>query len=160
VYDQREIERRSDVLIYTSEFFSNDLEITGPLSLSLYASSSARDTDFMVKLVDVEPSGYARNLAEGAIRARYRHSVSNSEFLKPDEIYKFEIDLIATSHVFLIGHRLRLEITSSNFPRYDRNPNTGDELGVGNRHIAAEQRIFHDAIRPSHLLLPLIPIKS
>ena len=160
VYDQRPVENRPDVLVYTSTPSEQNLEITGPLRLELYASSSARDTDFIAKLIDVAPSGYAQNLAEGAIRARYRKSIGDPQFLEAGMVYKLDIDLVATSHVFLRGHSIRLEITSSNFPRYDRNPNTGQPLGSDSSQIAAVQKVFHDVAHPSHLRLPIIPISK
>lgn len=157
VYDQREIEERADVLVYSGEILDRELEITGPVTLALFASSSAPDTDFCAKLCDVRPDGYVQNLVEGVIRARFRESLSEPSPIKPGEVYRFAIDLWATSHVFKPGHRLRLEITSSNFPRYDRNLNTGDDPASGTRMQVAHQRIFHDARAASHLILPIIP---
>src|SRR5204863_4389067 len=122
--DQRPAEARNDVLVYSTPILANDLEVTGPITLELYASSSAVDSDFTAKLVDVWPNGFAQNLTEGIIRTRYRDSQEQPELMNPGQIYKFTVDLWATSNVFLKGHRLRLEISSSNFPRFDRNFNT------------------------------------
>jgi uncharacterized protein len=123
----------------------------------LYAATSAPDTDFTAKLVDVRPDGYAQNIADGIVRARYRESRVSPTLLAPGEVSPFTIDLWATSHVFRPGHRMRVEISSSNFPRFDRNLNTGEDQATGTRWHVAEQTIFHDQRYPSHILLPLIP---
>lgn len=157
VYDQTPVEQRKDVLAYTGELLKADLELTGPLTLKLYAASSAPDTDFTAKLVDVRPDGYAQNIADGIIRARYRDSLRYPTPIKPGEVYEYTIDLWATSHVFKAGHRIRLEVSSSNFPHFDRNPNTGHAIGVDAELRTAEQTIFHDHRYPSHLILPVIP---
>ena len=157
VQDQRQVETRQDVLVYTSAAVSAPLEVTGPLVVKLFASSSAIDTDFTAKLVDVRPDGYAQNLADGILRTRYRASRMRPAFLTPDQVYELTIDLLATSHVFLPGHRMRLEISSSNFPRFDRNLNTGEDQATGIRRQTAAQTIFHDRRYASHLLLPVIP---
>ena len=158
-YDQRPAEERSDVLVYTTPPLLNDVEVTGPLVVNLYAASTALDTDFTAKLVDVEPSGYARNVQNGILRARYRESKTNPALLTPGAIYLFTIDLWATSQVFKAGHKIRLEISSSNFPLWDRNPNTGKAVTLATEADLQEARqtIFHDAERPSHILLPIIP---
>ena len=109
--DQREIEAREDVLVYTSDALTNDLEITGPIEMKLFAATSAADTDFTAKLVDVWPNGYAQNIQDGIVRARYRERKSNPSLIKPGEIYEYTIDLWATSHVLKPGHRLRIEIS-------------------------------------------------
>jgi uncharacterized protein len=157
VYDQREIERRDDVLVYTGEVLHHDLEVTGPVALQLFAASSAHDTDFTAKLIDLRPDGYAQNVAGGIIRARFRDSLSAPSLITPEQVYEYEIDLWATSHVFKAGHRLRLEVSSSNFPHFDRNPNTGHEFGVDAEVVTARQSVFHDSRYPSHLKLPVIP---
>ncbi len=157
VFDQREIETRPDVLVYTGATLESDLEVTGPIAMRLFAASSAPDTDFIVKLVDVRPDGYAHNIAEGVIRARFRDSLSAPTLIKPGEIYAYDIDMWSTSHMFRRGHRIRVEITSSNFPRYDRNPNTGGELGLDTELKTAHQSVFHKADAASYLLLPVIP---
>jgi uncharacterized protein len=157
VADQREVEAREDVLVYTSEALAAALEVTGPLAVVLYAASSAPDTDFTAKLVDVRPDGYAQNIADGILRARYRESTSAPRPLVPGQVYELMIDLWATSHVFLPGHRIRVEVSSSNFPRFDRNLNTGEDPAMGRRWQIAEQTIFHDRRFPSHVRLPVIP---
>jgi len=131
--------------------------VTGPIVVQLFAASSATDTDFTAKLVDVRPDGYAQNLADGILRMRYRTSRMRPALLTPHQVYELTIDLWATSHVFLPGHSVRLEISSSNFPRFDRNLNTGEDQATGSRWQAAAQTIFHDQRYPSHLLLPVIP---
>jgi hypothetical protein len=155
--DQRPVEARSDVLVYSSPPFKEDFEVTGPISVELYASSSAVDTDFTGKLVDVWPNGFAQNLTEGILRARYRNSTERVEFINPGEVYKLTLDLWATSNVFLKGHKLRLEISSSNFPRFDRNLNTGEEANRGTRWVKATNTIVHDREHPSALVLPVVP---
>jgi putative CocE/NonD family hydrolase len=157
VADQRSTEDRPDVLVYTSEPLERDLEITGPIQVSLYAASSAMDTDFTAKLVDVRPDGYAQNLQDGIVRARYRSSATKPSFIRPGQVYEYTIDLWSTSHVLFAGHRLRVEISSSNFPRFDRNPNTGAPLGQDARLELAHQTIHHSAAYPSHIVLPVIP---
>ena len=131
--------------------------MTGPVKLVLYASSSAPDTDWVAKLVDVFPDGYAMNAAEGILRARYRDSWERPELMEPGAVYRFEVDLWSTSNRFLKGHRIRVELTSSNFPHYDRNPNTGAPFGQDAELRTATQTVYHDRDRPSHILLPVIP---
>jgi uncharacterized protein len=155
--DQTKVESRDDVLIYTTAAFAQDTEITGPVTLDLYASTSAVDTDFTAKLVDLWPNGFAQNLTEGILRLRYRNSQSRPELAKPGEIYHLTVDLWATSNVFLAGHKLRLEISSSNFPRFDRNLNTGEEQATATRIKTATNTIYHDAAHPSALILPIVP---
>jgi uncharacterized protein len=157
VQDQRPVQARADVLVYTSDVVTDSLEVTGPVAVMLYAATSAPDTDFTAKLVDVRPDGYAQNIADGIVRARYRESRVSPTLLAPGEVSPFTIDLWATSHVFRPGHRMRVEISSSNFPRFDRNLNTGEDQATGTRWQEAEQTIFHDQRYPSHILLPLIP---
>lgn len=157
VQDQRPVEERHDVLVYTSEPFTQALEITGPVSVTLWASSSAVDTDFTAKLVDVHPDGYAQNLLNGIIRARYRDSASAPELMEVGKPYRFTIELWATSNVFLPGHRLCLEISSSHFPEFDRNLNTGEPFGEGTQGVSAQQTVFHQEDRASYVLLPVIP---
>ena len=156
-YDQREIEARSDVLVYTTEPLEHDLEVTGPVVLTLFASTDCRDTDFTAKLVDVFPDGRAINLTDGILRGRYRNGTDHQELLVPGQVYEFTVDLWVTSNVFRAGHRIRLEVSSSNFPRFDRNPNTGNPFGLDAELRAAHQTVYHDGARPSRLILPLIP---
>jgi putative CocE/NonD family hydrolase len=155
--DQRPAEAREDVLVFTTPAFKQDFEVTGPVSLELYATSSAVDTDFTGKLLDVWPNGFAQNLTEGILRMRYRDSREKPEFMNPGETYKFAIDLWATSNVFKAGHRLRLEISSSNFPRFDRNLNTGEPAAFSSRMVQATNTIYHDREHPSALVLPVVP---
>jgi putative CocE/NonD family hydrolase len=155
--DQQQAEWRPDVLVYTSDPLEEDVEVTGPVSVVLYASSSASDTDFTAKLVDVHPGGKSINVAQGIIRARYRDSWEKPELLTPGEVYKFTIDLWSTSNCFVAGHRIGVEISSSNFPQFDRNPNTGHPFGKDSETQIATQTIYHDEERPSHVLLPVIP---
>ena len=156
-YDQRPVEYRNDVLVYTSDPMEEDMEATGPVIVKLFASTDARDTDFTAKLVDVDPDGYAVNLCDGIIRGRYRESTSHQRLLEPGTIYEFTIDLWPTSNVFKKGHRIRVDVSSSNFPRFDRNPNTGNKFGQDAEMKVAHQQVFHDREHPSHIILPLIP---
>jgi hypothetical protein len=155
--DQRPAEARADVLVFTTPAFAKDFEVTGPVALDLYVSSSAVDTDFTGMLVDVWPNGFAQNLTSGILRMRYRNSQEKPELLNPGETYHITVDLWATSNVFLAGHKLRLEVSSSNFPRFDRNLNTGEIQSRGTRMIKATNVIFHDKAHPSALVLPVVP---
>ena len=157
VFDQSPAENRPDVLVYTSDPLPSDLELTGPISVTLYAATTAADTDFTAKLVDVRPDGYAHNVQDGIVRARYRTSVREPSPIIPGRVYQYAIDLWATSHVVKAGHRVRVDISSSNFPRFDRNPNTGAALGADARLETARQTIHHSAQYPSHITLPVIP---
>ena len=156
-YDQRPVEARPDVLVYSTPPLERDTEVTGPVTVTLYASSSARDTDFTGKLVDVSPDGYARNLTDGIIRARYRNPRSSASLLQPGQVYEFNIDLWATSNLFRKGHQIRVEISSSNFPRFDRNTNTGEPIGTDGDFVSALQTVHHTAEYPSHVTLPIVP---
>jgi putative CocE/NonD family hydrolase len=131
--------------------------VTGPIAIELYVSSSTVDTDFTAKLVDVWPTGFAQNLTDGILRARYRNSHAAPELLKPGEVYKIRIDMWNTSNVFLAGHKLRVDISSSNFPRFDRNLNTGENAGRSSNMVKAENTVYHDAQHPSALILPVVP---
>jgi uncharacterized protein len=155
--DQRPIERRDDVLVYTGSELEADLELTGPIDMVLYASSSALDTDFTAKLVDVHPDGRAIHIAEGILRGRYRKSFEHTELLEPGEVDEFRIALAPTSNVFMKGHRLRVEIASSNFPRFDRNLNTGGDIATGTSWQIAHQTVIHNSRYASHIILPVIP---
>ena len=155
--DQRPVEQRKDVLVYTTPVFTKETEVTGPVSLDLFASTSAKDTDFTAKLVDVWPDGFAQNLTEGILRVRYRDSREKAELAKPGEIYHLTVDLWATSNVFLPGHRLRLEVSSSNFPRFARNLNTGEDAATGTQMTTATNTIYHDKEHASGLILPIVP---
>jgi putative CocE/NonD family hydrolase len=156
-FDQRENEKRPDILVYSTKILEADVEVTGPVHLKLFAASSAVDTDFTAKLVDVWPDGEAYNTAEGIIRARYRDSAAAPELVEPDKVYEYDIDLGGTSNVFKAGHCIRLEISSSQFPKWDRNLNTGHVMGDDAEIQVALQTIFHDRMFPSCLMLPIIP---
>ena len=150
------MEVRPDVLSYSTPALTEDIEVTGHVNLELYASSSAVDTDFTAKLVDVWPNGYAQNLTEGIVRARYRDSQEKATPLEPGKVYPFDLDLWSTSNVFLKGHKIRLEISSSNFPRFDRNLNTGKIAANDQTSVKATNTIYYDAKHPSTLLLPVV----
>ncbi len=155
--DQRPAESRDDVLVYSTPAFTKDVEVSGPVTLQLYAKSSAVDTDFTAKLVDVWPDGFAQNLTEGILRARYRaDSEGAPELLNPGQVYKLTIDMWSTSNVFKPGHRLRLEISSSNFPRFDRNLNTGGKAEFETHGVSVTNTILHDREHPSALVLPAV----
>ena len=154
--EQREIEKRKDVLLYATPSLTQPVEVTGPIQLTLFAASSAKDTDWTAKLVDIFPNGHVQNLQDGIVRARYRDGYAKPSLLEPGKVYAYTVDLWATANVFLPGHRIGLEISSSNFPQFDRNTNAGGEGGPGNV-VTAQQTIFHRADYPSHLTLPVIP---
>ena len=157
-WDQRAAERRDDVLVFTSEPLTAPVEVTGPITMTLFASSNARDTDWTAKLVDVGPDGFARNVQDGIVRARYREaSATTASPIEPGRVYEYTIDMWATSNTFLPGHRIRLEVSSSNFPRFDRNLNTGEDQATGTRMQKATQTIYHSERYPSHVVLPVIP---
>jgi putative CocE/NonD family hydrolase len=152
--DQKEVEARPDVLVYSTPPLDSDLEVTGPVTLDLFASSSAVDTDYTAKLVDVYPDGRAINLTEGIIRARYRESTTGAaKPIVPGQVYEYKIDLWATSNVFLKGHRIRLEVSSSNFPRFDRNLNTGGNNYDETVGVVAHNSVHHSAQYPSLVTL-------
>ena len=155
--DQRAVERRDDVLEYTTLPFENDTEITGAVRAVLWVSTSVPDTDFTAKLTDVYPDGRAINLCDGVLRLRYRQSLDRPVLAKPGEVYRIVIQAGVTSNVFKAGHRLRVEISSSNFPRFDRNTNTGGRIADERQFRKASQTIWHSRERPSHVLLPVIP---
>ena len=154
---------RRDVLVFTTSPLKEDVEVTGPIDVKLWAASSAVDTDLTAKLIDVHPptadfpAGIDMNLQDGIIRARFRGSLEKQELMKPGEIYEFTIRLYPTSNVFKAGHRIRLDISSSNFPRFDVNPNSGEPLNAHRRVVVATNTIYHDASHRSHVLLPVIP---
>jgi uncharacterized protein len=156
--DQRPVEKRRDVLVYSTSPLASAIEVTGPVKVVLRVASSALDTDFTAKLVDVFPDGTARNLTDGILRMRYRDSLENPKLMTPGEVYKVTIDAGVTSNAFLAGHRIRVEISSSNFPRFDRNPNTGglvaDASGKDTR--PAKQTVYHEQERYSYALLPVV----
>jgi len=155
--DYSAVELRGDVLCYTSAPLEQDTEITGPVQLVLHASSSAVDTDFTAMLVDVHPTGFCQRLCDSMIRARYRSGHDEARLMEPGKVYELTIDLWNTSQVFFAGHRIRLDISSSAFPKYDRNLNTGEPIATGTRMVQAENSVRHDSAHPSRLVLPVIP---
>ncbi|HYE73264.1 MAG TPA: CocE/NonD family hydrolase, partial [Blastocatellia bacterium] len=155
--DQKANESRNDVLVFSTPPLTQDVEVTGFITAELYAATSAPDTDFTAMLVDVDESGYARYLADGIIRARYRNSTEKAEPIEAGKVYKYTIDLWATSNVFKAGHRIRVYISSSNFPRFNRNLNTGEKTFGATRMNKAQQIIYHDSEHPSAIILPIIP---
>jgi putative CocE/NonD family hydrolase len=158
IADHRSVEARDDVLVYTTPVLTEPLEVTGPIAMKLFATTSAKDTDWVARLVDVHPDGRAMNVQDGILRARYRGGKNSpAALLQPGKVYGYDIDLWATSYVFLPGHRIRVEVTSSNFPRFDRNLNTGEDPATGTRMERARQKVFHNAAYPSHIVLPIIP---
>ncbi|MGB3376498.1 MAG: CocE/NonD family hydrolase [Microbacterium sp.] len=154
--DQLAIELRDDVLLYSSAPVQEPLEVAGDVEVSLYASTTADDTDFTAKLVDVHPDGTAINLAEGIVRGRFREGVDTERPLAPGAVQHYRIGLQPTANVFLRGHRIRVEISSSNFPMYDRNPNTGAPFGQNDELVVATQTVHHGGEHPSALILPVI----
>jgi len=154
--DQSHIEQRGDILCYTTPELKEDTEVTGPLELHLFAATSARDTDFTARLVDVYPDGRAYNMADGIVRARYRKSVLEPELVTPGEVNEYVINMGNSSQLFRKGHRIRLDISSSNFPLFDRNMNTGNPVGEDAQGIPAMQSIYHQSECPSYIDLPVI----
>ncbi len=154
---------RGDVLVFQTEPLQADVEVTGEIEVKLWVSSSALDTDFTAKLIDVYPTstdwphGFDLNLADGIVRARFRESLQEEKLMQPGKVYPITVKLYPTSNVFKKGHRIRLDISSSNFPRFDVNPNTGEPLQQHRRTVIATNTIHHDAAHPSHIVLPLVP---
>jgi uncharacterized protein len=155
--DQRPVEMRDDVLVYTSALLKQDLEVTGSVRVVLHVATTAPDTDFTAKLVDVFPDGHARNLCDGILRLRYRDGLHAPRLARHGQRYRIEIPAGVTSNVFRAGHRIRVEISSSNFPRFDRNPNTGRPVADERELRVARQTVFHGRGTASHILLPVIP---
>jgi uncharacterized protein len=155
--DQGPIEDREDVLVFSTPPLEHDVEVTGPIVAHLWASSSARDADWVVKVCDVYPDGYVFRLSDGMIRARYRRSQAQPLPLEPGRVENYVIELLPTSNLFRRGHRIRVEVASANFPAFDRNLNTGNALGTDEAGVPAVQLLYHDAERPSHVVLPIIP---
>lgn len=157
------LKARSDVVVFQSAALTEDTEVIGPIVVKLFAASTAVDTDFTAKLIDVYPpgkdypSGFEMNLTDGIMRARYRNSPAHAELMKPGEVYEFQIEPFPTANVFKKGHRIRLDISSSNFPRFDVNPNTGEPLGLNRRVVTADNTVYHDAGHPSSVVLPIVP---
>ena len=159
--DTLPLNSRGDVLTFQTTLLEVEVEVTGPIEMHLWASSSAVDTDFTAKLMDVYPpsteypEGLAINITDSIIRARYRNGWNTPELMTPGQPYEFVFQLFPTSNVFKVGHRIRLDISSSNWPRFDVNPNTGGPLGLEQRYQLAHQTVYHDAGRPSHIVLPI-----
>jgi putative CocE/NonD family hydrolase len=154
--DQKAVEARPDVLVYSTPPLESDLEVTGPVVLDLFAKTSAADTDFTAKLVDVWPNGFAQNLTEGILRARYAKSTAAASPVTPGDTVEYKIDLWSTSNVFLKGHRIRVEVSSSNFPRFDRNLNTGKDGATSSEFVTATNTVLHDSQHPTALVLPVV----
>ena len=156
--DRRAVRERPDVLLYTSEVLGQDVEVTGPLTATLHVASSARDTDFTAALLDIYPDGRAIGIADGILRLRYRNGFAEQQPAMPGEVYEIEVDLAATSNVFKAGHRIGVEVSSSNFPRFDRNPNHGGVIAEATEYdfVIARQHVFHDSGRASYITLPIV----
>ena len=156
---QTEIEARNDVLIYTSEPMKEDLDVIGNVHATLYAATDGKDTDFTVRLCDVTEDGVSRNICDGIIRARFRNGLDHEELLQPGKVYSYDIDCWATAWTFKVGHRIRIQVSSSNFPAFDRNTNTGLHLTESGEVRKAEQTICHKPGAASCIILPVIPKK-
>jgi putative CocE/NonD family hydrolase len=155
-FDQRPVEGRQDVLIFTTSILQEDIEIIGPVSIKLYAATDARDTDFTAILIDVQPDGKAMNVTEGIMRARFRESIWEApKLLTPGQTYEYTLELLPTARVFQKGHQIRVHLSSSRFPLWDRNTNTGNNPATDTQTEVAHQTIYHDATHPSHILLPI-----
>lgn len=154
--DQRPIERREDVLVYSSDFLADPVTIAGPVKLKLFASTDGPDTDWIIKLTDVYPDGTSMPVSEGILRAKFREGLDKMKLLIPNQVYDYDIQLTGTANVFQKGHRIRVDISSSNFPQFDRNPNTGEPLGQSEKIRIAHQTIFHGANKVSYIELPVV----
>ncbi|MFQ6053513.1 MAG: CocE/NonD family hydrolase, partial [Candidatus Bathyarchaeia archaeon] len=154
---------RNDVLVFQTPPLRKDVEVTGPLEAELWVSSSAPDTDFTLKLIDLHPpnedypNGFAMNLSDTIFRARFHSSWERPELLVPGRIYRLDMVSYPTSNLFKAGHRIRVDVSSSNYPRFDVNPNSGEPIGRGRMFVVAHQKIYHDAQHPSHVILPVVP---
>ncbi len=154
--DYSSVEKRNDVLVYSTDPIEKEIILAGPIEVILYAASSARDTDFTAKLLDARPDGYVLRLNDGVVRAGFRNSLARPIAIIPNRIYEYRINCWATSYLFRKGHRIRVEISSSAFPKFEPNLNTGERIGSAKRAIVARQRIYHDAEHPSHVKLPVL----
>jgi putative CocE/NonD family hydrolase len=157
--DYAQVEQRKDLLLYTTAPFTQPTLLCGPLSARLFAASSATDTDFMVKVLDVWPDGFVQRLNDGMVRARFRNGWEKPELIVPGKVYPYDIDVWNTCQTVLPGHRIRVEVASSAFPKFDRNPNTGDAIGMTARMQPADQTIYHDRERASYIVLPFVPLE-
>ncbi|WP_020600249.1 CocE/NonD family hydrolase [Spirosoma panaciterrae] len=155
-FDQHQMETRQDILVYTTEPFADGVEVTGSIESTLYVSSDAKDTDFTVKLIDVYPDGKAYNLDETILRARYREGFDKEVWMDKGKVYKLTLSPMSTSNYFAPGHRIRVEIASSNFPRFDRNLNTGGNNYDETKAVVAHNQVFHSAQYPSQIRLPIV----
>jgi putative CocE/NonD family hydrolase len=160
------LKARSDVLVYETEPLEEDVMVAGPVVVKLHVSSTAPDTDFTAKLIDVYPpsadfpSGFDMNLTDGILRARYRNSPSRPEFMQAGRVYPLTVETYGTANVFKKGHRIRVDISSSNFPCFDVNPNTGEPLGQNRRRVKADNTLHHALTTASQILLPILPIRD
>ena len=155
-YDQANLEKRADILVYSTRPLTEAVEVTGPIKVTLHAESSSVDTDWTIKLVDVFPDGRAINVSNGILRASSRNSLEKREPIEPGKVYAYTFDASASSNLFAVGHRIRVEVSSSNFPHYDRNLNTGHPLGSDAEITVARQAVHHSATYPSQILLPVM----
>lgn len=158
-YNQSKVESRDDVLVYRSDVLDEKVTIAGPVEVELYAATSAKDTDFTAKLVDISPDGRATILADGIVRARYRNGMDAPRFITPGDTLLYRIELGPVANTFAKGHRIGLEVSSSNFPRFDRNMNTGGPIGTETTGVTAQQKVFHDNIHQSRLILTVVGLK-
>ena len=156
-WDQSPLDRRRDVLVYSTPPLEKEVEVTGPITVQLFAASTASDTDFVVKLVDRFPDGFAQEVCYGIVRARYRESFDSPSLIEPSEVYEYTIKVNPTSNLFKAGHRVQVHLSSSDFPNFDRNHNTGGDDYSESTLVTAKQTVFHDAERPSRVILPVIP---
>ena len=154
---------RADVLVFQTAPLAEAVEVTGPIEVHLWVATTVVDTDFTAKLIDVYPPspwyplGYALNLTDSVARLRYRNGRERSELVKPGELVQVTITLYPTSNLFMPGHRIRLDVSSSNFPRFDVNPNTGEAIGRERRRVVADNTVFHERERPSRVVVPIVP---
>ena len=156
--DYAQVEQRKDLLLFTTAPFDRETLVCGPMTARLFAASSATDTDFMVKVLDVWPNGFVQRLNDGMVRARFRNGWERPELIVPGRVYSYDIDVWNTCQTLLPGHRIRVEVASSAFPKFDRNPNTGDPVGMTARMQVADQTIYHDRERASYIVLPFVPL--
>jgi putative CocE/NonD family hydrolase len=154
-YDQRLVENRDDVLVFTSDVLSESFEATGPIKARLYVSSDCPDTDFTVKLTDVYPDGRSMLITDGILRMRNRNGCDHWEFIEPGEIYEIEIDLWSTSYIWNRGHRIRVAVSSSNYPRFLNNPNTVDPIAKNMTYSIAHNTLYFDTAHSSCIILPI-----
>jgi putative CocE/NonD family hydrolase len=155
--DQLRTEMRPDVMLFTSEALARPMEVTGRVTLVAWVASETPDADVVARLCDVHPDGCSYNVVDGILRLRFREGLDRERLMTPGEVYRVEVDLWSTAHVFLAGHRLRLHVCASDFPRYDRNPGTGQTSADVDRVLPQRNRLFHEPSRPSHLVLPVVP---